>query len=272
VNVPQAWEAFALRYGARSSMASDEFFRFDLLKEADEPQDMAYYFWVLRRGSQVTLVDCGFDETRGRAKGREQHVSPEALLHRLGLKATDVGNLIITHMHYDHVGNLPMFPNATVTMARREYDFWSGSFGRRRLMQALVIPEEVDAVRRAEAEGRLSLFDDQTEILPGIRVRAVGGHTPGQAIVTADVASGQVVLASDAIHYYRQLQLDWPFRLFADLESSYRTFDLLRDLQRRPGTAVIAGHDPLVAQRFKAAAPDCFDLGAGPLFDQDHVG
>jgi glyoxylase-like metal-dependent hydrolase (beta-lactamase superfamily II) len=266
------WEAYALRYGTRTSKVSNELYRFDLLGEQDSPQQMDYYFWVLRRGSRVVLVDCGFDRERGRSKGREQSTSPADLLGRLDIRPADVEHVVVSHLHYDHVGNIAMFPEATVSMAREEHDFWTGPFGDRRLMRALVIPEEVREVRRVASEGRLRLVDGSAELFPGLSVTTVGGHTPGQAVVTAEVATGRVVLASDAIHYYRQLELDWPFRLFADLESSYRAFDLLRVLQRAPGTAVVAGHDPLVAQRFDAVAPDCFDLASGALYDADHVG
>jgi glyoxylase-like metal-dependent hydrolase (beta-lactamase superfamily II) len=265
------YEAYALRYGTRPSTKSKELFRFDLLGGEDAPQQMDYYFWLLRDGARTILVDCGFDADRGRARGRHQDADPVELLAALDVRPEDVDQVVISHMHYDHVGNLDLFPDATVTMTRREYEFWSGPYGDRPLMQALVIPEELAMVQRLRAEGRLVCVDDVAEIAPGITVTAVGGHTPGQAIVEAPVRSGRVVLASDAIHYYEQLERDWPFRIFTDVEESYRSFDILRDLQARSGTAVVAGHDPRVGELFDSVSPTCVDLAEGPLFGATSV-
>jgi glyoxylase-like metal-dependent hydrolase (beta-lactamase superfamily II) len=264
------YEAYALRYGTRSSMRSKEFYRYDLMDAPDAPQQMDYYFWLLRNASRTVLVDCGFDAVRGKIRQREQKVTPVELLGRLGVRPGDVDHVVISHLHYDHVGNIGLFPKATVSIARKEYDFWTGPLGDRPLMKALVIPEELRMVRQLAAESRLKFVDVSAEVLPGIFVTTVGGHTPGQVIVEVEVASGRLILASDSLHYYEQLDRDWPFRLFANVEDSLNSFELLRDFQKRPGTAIVAGHDPRVGEYFSSVMPDCLDLSAGPLFDTDH--
>jgi hypothetical protein len=88
--------------------------------------------------------------------------------------------------------------------------------------------------------------------------------------VERDVASGRLVLASDALHFYKSLERDWPSRLFSHLEKSLLVFDRLRDLQARPGTAVVAGHAPRVTGYFATAVGGCHDLSAGPLFAASH--
>jgi hypothetical protein len=73
-----------------------------------------------------------------------------------------------------------------------------------------------------------------------------------------------VVLASDALHFYAEAERDRPFAIVADLPAMYRAYDLLNELARQPGTHLVAGHDPLVSERFAAhpAGPDVADLGA----------
>ena len=97
--------------------------------------------------------------------------------------------------------------------------------------------------------GRLTLAGRARQIAPGIELTQVGGHTPGQAIVTVATAGGPVVLASDAVHYYEELERDRPFSIVANLADTYAAFDRIRELAQA-GALVVAGHDPLVAERF----------------------
>lgn len=256
------YEVHALRYATRTSRKSQEYFRYDLYRIPDEVQEMDYYFWLLRNSAHTVLVDCGFDRERGLAKNRAQETDPVELLARMDVRPEDVDHLIISHLHYDHVGNVDRFPNAVVSMTRAEYEFWSGPYGSRELMRAIVIPEELRAVQEINRQGRLWLIDGAEEILPGITVSRLGGHTPGQAMV--EVAAGQqgIVLASDAAHYFEEIEFDRPFRLFDNIGDMYAALDTLRELDARTDKTVIAGHDPRVAAMFKAAHPNCFDLTA----------
>lgn len=93
-------------------------------------------------------------------------------------------------------------------------------------------------------------------------VTRLGGHTPGQLMVQVNSVVGEVVLASDAAHYYEELEYDRPFNLFTSLPDMYRAYDIVRDLATRPQTRVIAGHDPLVRAMFPEVRPECVDLTA----------
>ena len=70
---------------------------------------------------------------------------------------------------------------------------------------------------RAKAAGRLRIVDRSLEVVPGVNVERVGGHSPGQLIVSIATADGELMLASDAVHYYEELELDRPFAVIADL-------------------------------------------------------
>jgi glyoxylase-like metal-dependent hydrolase (beta-lactamase superfamily II) len=256
------YEVYALRYASRATHAAAEFFRYELYGEPDEPLGLDYFFWLVRDGTSTILVDCGFDRDRSARKGRYQDIDPVELLARLDVRPADVGHILLTHLHYDHCGNVGLFPNATVSVARAELEAWSGSLGERDLMRWVVEPAEVRAVTELREQGRLRLVESACEVLPGITMSCVGGHTPGQSIVQVRTAAGSVVLASDAMHYYAETERDRPYNLFTDLDALYRGYDLLRELQAQPDTTVVAGHDPLVTSRFAPVAAECFDLTA----------
>jgi glyoxylase-like metal-dependent hydrolase (beta-lactamase superfamily II) len=118
---------------------------------------------------------------------------------------------------------------------------------------------EVAHVDDARQAGRVRPIARTAEIAPGVRAIDVGGHSPGQAILTVSTAAGEVVLASDAIHFYEELELDRPFGVFADLREMYAAYDVLRDLEAE-GRVLVPGHDPEVMERFPALSQDAADI------------
>ena len=121
--------------------------------------------------------------------------------------------------------------------------------GRRGQFADTTEASELDHLRKLREAGRLTLAGQAHQVAPGIELTQVGGHTPGQAIVTVATAGGPVVLASDAVHYYEELERDRPFSIVASLADMYAAFDRIRELADG-GALVVAGHDPLVAERF----------------------
>jgi glyoxylase-like metal-dependent hydrolase (beta-lactamase superfamily II) len=255
-NGEEAHEVFAIKYATRTGPKSREFACFHLYEEPDGPFHINYFFWLVRGPGGTVLVDCGFHHERGFGRGRYQGIDPLEALARMGVRAADVDHVVLSHMHFDHIGNLTRFPNATFSMARAELDFWTGPYASRRVFACAVEAQEIQDVVKLRRDERLRLVDKHEELFPGIRVTPIGGHTPGQMITEVDSASGKVVIASDAIHFYEEMELDRPYILFSDLAGQYAGYETLRELSARPGTAVVAGHDPAVMDRFTALDGD----------------
>ena len=223
---------------------------------------MDYFFWLLRSHRRTVLVDCGFHRERAAAKNRLQDTDPAELLARMDVAPVEVDHVIISHMHYDHVGKLELFPNATFSIAREEFNYWNGPYGGRELETFLVDPEERRIVKTLAEQERLVFVEGTAEPVPGVRATTVGGHTAGQMIVEINTDAKQIVLASDAMHYYEEVERDRPYNLFNNLGEMYRTYDMLREFGSRHDTVVVAGHDPRVGEMFSLAQPDCYDLNA----------
>jgi glyoxylase-like metal-dependent hydrolase (beta-lactamase superfamily II) len=262
MGMSDSYQVYALRYATRASTRAEEYFRYSAYGEPDGPHRMDYFFWVIRNDERTILVDCGFNAERAAPRGRLLETPPVELLARLGIAAGDVDHVIVSHMHYDHVGNLDLFPNATVLITRDEYEFWVENYGARQLMKTIADPIDVEAVRGLNRQGRLRIVDSDEEIFPGVRMISVGGHAPGQAIVEVRGRSGEIVLAVDAAYYYECLERDWPTKLYDNLGNVYRAYDLLRQYADLPGHTVVPGHEPLVASRFTHVAEDCIDLSS----------
>jgi glyoxylase-like metal-dependent hydrolase (beta-lactamase superfamily II) len=101
---------------------------------------------------------------------------------------------------------------------------------------------------------KLKIIDGEREVLPGIRVHRVGGHTAGLQIVSVRTANGTVVLTSDASHFYRNVETGQPTQIITSLPEMLAAFDTIHELAGKE-KLIVAGHDPLVAERFKVVEP-----------------
>jgi glyoxylase-like metal-dependent hydrolase (beta-lactamase superfamily II) len=248
-----SYRAYAVHYADRETTLSECYYAWPSYAVPDAPVMMSYFFWVLEplhdAPSGPIVVDTGFAPER--SGGRITHLTPADGLALLGIDPASVERLVISHMHYDHIGNLQLFPRATITIARRDYDFWaSEAVAHRPQFGHHTDWNGVELLRQAEGEGRLEMIGHETEVAPGLVALDVGGHSPGQLIFDIAGEDAVITLASDAIHFYEELDNDRPFQIFSDLAGMYRGYELLRQ-REASGAILVAGHDPDVMQRFQ---------------------
>ena len=244
------YQVSIVKFGTRSTVKSDVYLNFHIYKAADEPIDMDYFFWVIRNEERTVVVDTGFSRHGGEVRNRTFLIDPAAAFAALGVHPGDKPQVLVTHAHYDHIGNLELFPDSEIIMAAAELDFWLGDFATRKQFKHSIETAELGYLRQAHGHGRITTFGDHFEVAPGIRMSRVGGHTPGQSIVTVDTSEGQVLLASDAIHYYEEYEQDLPFMFVNNVQEMYAGFDSIRDLMDTSASHLVPGHDPSTLERF----------------------
>lgn len=261
---PPSYRVLAVHYAERQTTLSDAYYRWATYGEPDGPLEVSYYFWILEPlhapEAPPIVLDCGFDPGLGERLGRRCLCPPAEALARLGIDPAAVDLLVISHIHWDHVGNLHLFPNARMPVARAELEFWTDDpVAQRPQFAAHADPDGIEQLRRAAAEERVDLIEDRADVAPGITAVRVGGHAPGQLVFEVAGEHGPLVLASDAIHYDAELELERPFAIFTDLADMYRGYATLRRYASA-GAAVVPGHDPSVMKRFAPLDGDAAGL------------
>ena len=245
---PPEYEVFALRYAHREGRRSEHFVGGD---PHDASMPMDYFIWVIRGAGRVVVVDCGFNAEVAARRGRILLQTPSEALSLLDIDPAIVPDLVLTHLHYDHVGNLDVFPSATFHLQERELHFAVGRHMRQPFLQAVFEVDDVVGLVRLNYAGRVRLHNGTVELHPGISLHPAPGHSAGLQFVRVNTARGLVVLASDASHFYENIWTGRPFPILVSTADTLDSYDLVRAAASSPDH-VIPGHDPLVMRRYPA--------------------
>jgi glyoxylase-like metal-dependent hydrolase (beta-lactamase superfamily II) len=249
------YRIYAVRYAHRKCISSEAFYG----DYHASPMTMDYFVWALTNGTHTVVVDLGFTEAVGTRRGRQFLRSPSKGLAEIGVDCDQVEHVILSHFHYDHVGNYALFPRARFYVQDTEMAFYTGRNAALPAFRHSIEIDDICALVRLNYERRLVFVDGVREIVPGISVHKVGGHTAGMQIVTVAHAKGQAVVASDASHYYRNFQERIPFNTLHDLPGVYGAFDRIHELASDEAL-VLPGHDPLVLERLSRVGDGIVEL------------
>lgn len=247
---------WAVKYGERVVRKSDVFHNYGQYGLPDGELDMDYNFWVLRAGGSTILMDTGYDISAKDWLGEISVTPTPRGLEIIGVRPDEVDMVITSHFHYDHIGYLRLFERAKVVSGQKEYDYWFAKRNDDRLQGEFTTEADLVPVERAQKEGRLQLVSSQAEVHPGITVFQVGGHCPGELISLVQTDNGALVLASDAAHFYEQLENGWPFFAFTDIDEMRQALAFMSKLAEENNATIIPGHDGRTRQRFPAAPGD----------------
>lgn len=213
--------------------------------------DWALNVLVVRSGDRTILVDAGL--------GMDPDLQlPRAgqLVRRLGaagVDLTEVTDVVITHMHMDHVGGLlvdgvkeRLRPDIRIHVAASEVEFWkSPDFTRTNMPEGF--PRALRATAKqfwTEYSDCICTFDDEHEVAPGVRIRRTGGHTPGHSIVRLASGGQALTFAGDAVFVVGFDHPDWHNGFEHDPEEAARVRVQLLNELAGTGELLVATHLP----------------------------
>jgi glyoxylase-like metal-dependent hydrolase (beta-lactamase superfamily II) len=215
---------------------------------------MDYFVWAIVGRSSTIIVDTGFDSLDASSRNRRLLRTAAEGLALIGVDASTAPTVVLTHLHYDHVGGFDQFPNARFHLQDREMSFATGRHMIDSQQSHAFTARHVANLVMAVHAKRVDFHDGDSELASGVSVHHIGGHTDGLQAVRVNTAAGWLVLASDASHYYENMEAVRPFPIVFDVPAMISGYDRLRTLAG-PGGSIIPGHDPLVVERYPPADP-----------------
>jgi glyoxylase-like metal-dependent hydrolase (beta-lactamase superfamily II) len=257
------YSIWAFRY-ARSNMPRDFFGGTLINSNQGTVRNPMVYSAILggEAGSAATpiVIDTGMKGTFSPSgKGYENVELPEAVLAKVGIRPEAVETVILTHLHFDHMGNVDRFPNATFHVQRSEYDGWKGVFA---LPGALgsdtkswplssINPADFEIFDRLIADGRVNFLDGDTEIAPGVLAHlAADTHTFGSQWIEVRTPDGPYVIAGDCVYWYENIERMWPpAYVQGNTWNLIRTYREIRALLDDDVNRIVPGHDPELFER-----------------------
>jgi glyoxylase-like metal-dependent hydrolase (beta-lactamase superfamily II) len=249
--LPQ-YEVFAIKYAERDAQRRDNFLFGD---PHEGPMPMDYYVWAIRGGGHSFVLDCGFTAEMAAIRKRRHLRCPVDALRLVGIDPDEVEDVIISHLHYDHAGNLTRFPKARFHLQEAELQFCCGRHMQREVMAHAYECEDVVDMVRLNFGGRVRFHDGMAELAPGLSIHGVGGHSPGMQFVRVHTARGWVVLASDTSHYYDNIRLRRPFPGLVDVAKVFDAWDAISSAADS-FDHIVPGHDPLVMKLYPSPSAE----------------
>jgi glyoxylase-like metal-dependent hydrolase (beta-lactamase superfamily II) len=246
------YEVLAIRYATIPQFAVN-----GLVAGADPERklDIAMMVWLIRGNGKNILVDAGFYREQFFKQWKvTDFAKPSDAVARAGVKPEEITDVIVTHMHWDHADGMDLFPNAHVWVQKDELEYYAGSAWQSRRTHGGIDPDDVLAAVKLNLAGKLTLVNgDAQEVLPGITCYTGGKHTWASQFVGVRTAAGTVVLASDNVYLYENLEKHVPIAATLDVDSNLRAQDRMKQIAGDPAR-IIPGHDPAVMKRFPEVA------------------
>lgn len=205
--------------------------------------------WLIEGASKRILIDTGLGDVEEAMNVQARYGSDYMAsrgpgqgivegLERHGLTPAEIDIVVLTHLHYDHVGNNELFTNAVFIVQKEEMDL------------ALRPPEfcmfyyPEFAYKITSVQDRINVIEGDYELDDDVRLIKAGGHTPGCMAVLVRTSAGTVCLTSDVMYNYRNLELNWPTGSFWNLREMLDAYKRINE----EAHIVIPQHDWQILQ------------------------
>lgn len=222
-------------------------------------------FWLIKEiNGKNILVDAGFHKDVEEAKeiGFTKHIRPDSMLLELGLKATDITDIILSHPHWDHIDGIDLFPNAQVWMQKDNYNYFVGDAWQKDGHNWSFNKRDVRKIVEQNLSGKLNLVDgDNKEIIPGIKVYTGSKHTFNSQFVLVNSGADKIIIASDNAYFYYNLE----HLKSAPMPATFDTTGYVKSMERMKTLAsdikfIIPGHDALLFKRFQTVTDEIIKI------------
>ncbi|MGA2955813.1 MAG: N-acyl homoserine lactonase family protein [Thermodesulfobacteriota bacterium] len=247
------YEIYALKYGGPFTRPAS---MINWFQDMDKNIQINYYIFAIRGGGETVVVDCGVDPQLAKARNLAGYVSPAEVLKRIDIDAQKVKYLVVSHIHFDHISGIKLFPRATIFIQEKEYNFWMKNPIARRAPFLHVTDSAANRyLARLEGKKRLRLIRGDKKILPGIELLLAPGHTIGLQAVAVNTAKGTAIVGSDLAHSFSSYRTDIPSAIITDMIVWMKSYDKIKAKVSSPDL-LFPGHDLALLENYPRVAED----------------
>ena len=252
-----SYEIYALKYAGPFVRPASMVTWF---QDMDKTTEINYYIFAIREGSQTVVVDCGCAPKLARERNLNGYVNPTEVLKRIDIDAQRVRHVVATHIHFDHISGVTLFPQATIYVQEREFLFWmKNPIAKRAPFLHTTDPIGNRYLAKLEGTKRLKLIRGDKKILPGVELLLAPGHTIGLQVVAVHTAKGTAIVGSDAAHLFSSFRTDIPSAIITDMIAWMKSFDKIR-AKASSIDLIFPGHDLALLTNYPKVAEDVVRL------------
>ena len=253
-------------YAIRFAESTYPFTSADWAKGAPKsvPVKINFMVWLIKgsNGHNI-LVDAGFYNDSDDAKEFQliNYLRPDSAVLRTGIKPNEITDIILSHPHWDHINGIDLFPNARVWMQKEDYHYFVGDAWQKGGDRGGFAKRDVSKIVALNLAGKLTLVNgDNQEIIPGIKVYTGSKHTYNSQYVGVKAGDHQIILASDNVWIYYNLQ-----HLLPANGGTLNPAGYVKAMQRMKTLAsnlkyIIPGHDAQVFSKFPQIADGVVEI------------
>jgi N-acyl homoserine lactone hydrolase len=223
----KSWKVWALQAG-RSRMDRS----FATYLEGMGELIVIPHVMFLLRGPSVVLVDTSFESADVVTSAYPQEIwrtdeeEPVKLLSSLGVKPSEIEMIACTHLHYDHCGSNRLFPQAPAFVQRAELDY---ALNPTSVFMQREFFSPAGGFRPPFDQQQLRLVDGDHEIVEGVTLLHLPGHTPGSQGVLVQTGQGPLCIAGDLVMVAENFDKNIPVGLHTDVDACYQSLSKVRE-------------------------------------------
>ncbi|MES2110583.1 MAG: N-acyl homoserine lactonase family protein [Bacteroidota bacterium] len=257
-----AYKVYAIRFAG----SAYPFTAADWAKGAPKTDSVKFNFmvWLIKGNGKNILVDAGFLNDIEDAKEFKviNYTRPDSALAKLGVKPSDVTDIIFSHPHWDHIDGVGLFPNAHIWIQKEDFNYFISTAWQKGQDHGGFAQRDVRAMVDLNLAGKVTLVDgDNKEIIPGIKVFTGSRHTFNSQYVLVNTGTNKIVLASDNIWIYYSLEHLVPASDGGTLDPA----GYVKAMQRMKTMVtnvkyIIPGHDAKVFSKFPMVADGVVEI------------
>ena len=251
------YEIFALKYAGPFARPAAMVTWFT---DLDKIAQINYYIFAIRGEEETIIVDCGCAPKLASEQNLVGYVNPVEVLQRIGIDAGKVKTVVATHIHFDHISGVALFPRAKIFLQEKEFTFWmKNPIAKRAPFLQVTDPVANRYLSRLKGTKRLQLIKGDKKILPGIELLLAPGHTIGLQVVAVNTKKGRAIVGSDAAHMFSSYRTDIPSAIITDMIAWMKTYDKIR-AKASSIDLIFPGHDPALLDAYPMVAEDVSQL------------